>query len=296
VGAANSVRASRSDLVLMDQATEPVPPTDGPEIDDGLVLHLGRAGRRALIERAVGPVVVVVRDVFAEHGLQVMAPRMSTRSRHSRRRVPNHRSMKAFARGARTGVRMIRRPSDRNTSSKETVNLVSRSWIRKRTGSARSVRMPMRFRACWVTHSPVGLAVTPAMCTIRVFQLDEHEHVQPAEEHRVHRDEVARHDACGLRLEEVPPALGGSPRRRRHPRSHQHLPRRAWRDLDAEPGELTLDPAVAPGRVLSGQTNDQLPYLAVERRTTRAPVLVGPPASDGVAVPSAHRLGPNEQT
>jgi hypothetical protein len=27
----------------------------------------------------------------------------------------------------------------------------------------------MKFRACWVTHSPVGLAVTPAMCTIRLL-------------------------------------------------------------------------------------------------------------------------------
>jgi hypothetical protein len=27
----------------------------------------------------------------------------------------------------------------------------------------------IKLRACWVTHSPVGLAVTPAMCTIRVF-------------------------------------------------------------------------------------------------------------------------------
>ena len=30
------------------------------------------------------------------------------------------------------------------------------------------VNLLMRLRACWVTHSPVGCAVTPATCTIRV--------------------------------------------------------------------------------------------------------------------------------
>src|SRR5664280_1345182 len=57
-------------------------------------------------------------------------PRMSIRSRHSVRTVLTQRSAKALARGDRTGVLITRMPSERNTSSKLVVNLVSRSRIR----------------------------------------------------------------------------------------------------------------------------------------------------------------------
>jgi hypothetical protein len=76
--------------------------------------------------------------------------------------------MNAFARGARTGVRIVRMPSERNTSSNAAVNLLSRSWIKNRIGSARSTNVSIRFRACWVAHSPVGFAVIPARYTCRV--------------------------------------------------------------------------------------------------------------------------------
>jgi len=52
--------------------------------------------------------------------------------------------------------------SVRNTSSNPAVNLLLRSWIRKRIGSARSTNVSMMLRACWVAHSPVGFAVMPA--------------------------------------------------------------------------------------------------------------------------------------
>ena len=72
--------------------------------------------------------------------------------------LPIQRSMKAFARGARMGVRMIRIASERKTSSKAAVNLLSRSWIRNRIGSDRSMNVSMMLRACWVAHPLVGLA------------------------------------------------------------------------------------------------------------------------------------------
>jgi hypothetical protein len=84
------------------------------------------------------------------------------RSRHSRRRVPIDRSMNAFARGARTAVRIVRMPPERNTSSNPAVNLLSRPWIKNRIGSARSTNVSMILRACRVAHSPVGFAVIPA--------------------------------------------------------------------------------------------------------------------------------------
>ena len=76
-------------------------------------------------------------------------------SRHSRRSVPMNRSAIAFARGAWTGVRMIRMSAPVNTASNGGVNLLSRSRIRNRNLSARKLRSMSRLRACWVTQSPV---------------------------------------------------------------------------------------------------------------------------------------------
>ena len=92
---------------------------------------------------------------------------MRTRSRHSRRIVPTKRSAMALARGALAGVGMIFIPSDRKTSSKPVVNFVSRSRISHLAATARSSRIQARCLACWVTHGPVGLGVTPATCTFR---------------------------------------------------------------------------------------------------------------------------------
>ncbi len=60
---------------------------------------------------------------------------------------PIQRSATAFARGARTGVRMISICSQVNTVSKPATNLVSRSRIRKRSRSTRSPRSMTRLRA-----------------------------------------------------------------------------------------------------------------------------------------------------
>jgi hypothetical protein len=60
------------------------------------------------------------------------------------------------------------RPQDRDAlgaklASKVSVNLASRSRSRNLNCSMRSARSMRRLRACWATHSPVGLAVTPRM-------------------------------------------------------------------------------------------------------------------------------------
>jgi hypothetical protein len=60
--------------------------------------------------------------------------------------------MKAFARGARTGVRIVRMPSVGNTSLNAAVNLLSWSWIKNRLGSVRSTNVSIMFCSCWVAH------------------------------------------------------------------------------------------------------------------------------------------------
>jgi hypothetical protein len=57
--------------------------------------------------------------------------------------------MYAFARGARTGVRIVRMSSVRNTSANAAVNLLSRSWIKNRIGAVCSANVSLMFRACW---------------------------------------------------------------------------------------------------------------------------------------------------
>ena len=60
-------------------------------------------------------------------------------------------------------------------------------------------------RACWVTQSATGLAVTPAIRTSRGVVVDEEEHVEPAEQHGVDAEEVARDQALRLSGEELRP-------------------------------------------------------------------------------------------
>ena len=73
-----------------------------------------------------------------------------------RKPAPAQRSVIAFARGARTGVRITLAPNEVNTPSKDRVNFASRSRTRNHTRSARSPRSMTRLRACWATHAPVG--------------------------------------------------------------------------------------------------------------------------------------------
>jgi hypothetical protein len=90
--------------------------------------------------------LVVMADVDREDSFEVLAVHDQDPVEALAACGADPRSMKAFARGARTGVRIVRMPSERNTSSNEAVNLLSRSWIKNRIGSVRSTtNEPSRF-------------------------------------------------------------------------------------------------------------------------------------------------------
>ena len=74
----------------------------------------------------------------------------------------------ALALGARVGLVMILVPCAVKTASREAVNLVSRSRMRKLTVFAWSARSVEGLRACWVTRSADGVAVPPAIRTRRL--------------------------------------------------------------------------------------------------------------------------------
>ena len=182
---------------------------------------------------------------------------MSIRSRHSRRKVPITRSQMALARGARTGLLMILMPSAAKTASKEAVNLVSRSRMRNLTAH-RLVGEVHREVAGLLGH-PVGdrlggHAGDPDKARVVV---DEHEDVEPAEEHRVDMEEVARHQSLRLCGKELRPGRSRSPRRRLDTVALQDRPDARGGDGDAHGGELAVDPAVAPSRVLLRQPEDE---------------------------------------
>ena len=63
---------------------------------------------------------------------------------------------------------MILMPSAAYTASMDPLNFVARSQMRDLTATARSESSTQMLRARWVTHSVDGLAVTPAIRTIRV--------------------------------------------------------------------------------------------------------------------------------
>ena len=104
----------------------------------------------SLVQGAVGAMLVVVADVGREDSVEVASV---DDQRHSRRTVPIHRSMNALARGARTGVRIVRMASVRNTSSNAAVNLLSRSWIKNRIGSARSTKSHATIPLAWACRN-----------------------------------------------------------------------------------------------------------------------------------------------
>jgi hypothetical protein len=101
----------------MDQPAQHIPPLDKQAIW-GLVGRIRPQVRRPEIQTAVGPLGVVVGNVDPKNPLQMSSAEHDVQSRHSARTVLTHRSAKAFARGARTGVRMTSMPSLANTASK----------------------------------------------------------------------------------------------------------------------------------------------------------------------------------
>lgn len=99
---------------------------------------------------------------------------MRNRSRHSRRTVPTHELFgERVHPRARIEVLTIRVPSERNTSSKPTVNFVSRSADQELGRSSTLGQYEGQVRACWVTHSPAGLAVMPREVDPPGVDLDE---------------------------------------------------------------------------------------------------------------------------
>ena len=120
--------------------------------------------------------------------------------------------------------------------------------------------------------------------------MDEEQHVVAAKQRGVDGEEVA--GDCGLGVQELGPGHLGSVRGGVDAVVGEDLPHGGLGDRVAEPGEFALDAAVSPGRVLVGESNDQLTQLGAGRWPTDASGWrLGPVFGDSLAVPSQQRLG-----
>src|ERR687889_696821 len=99
---------------------------------------------------------VVVGLVLAEHGGGV--PRVDDQAAVAEfaSDAATKRSAIALARGARTGVLMMRMSVAVQTASNAVLNLASRSRMRNRNRRPASSRSMSRLRACWVSQAPGG--------------------------------------------------------------------------------------------------------------------------------------------
>jgi hypothetical protein len=120
--------------------------------------------------------------------------------------------------------------------------------------------------------------------------LDEHQHVQPLEQHRLDEKEVTGDDGMCPGGEELPPGRPGPPRRGIDAGRVQDLPHRGRGDRVSQPGQLPLDPPMAPGWVLTRHPDDQCPDRSTGRRSPwPSPARVVPRAGGKVTVPAQDR-------
>ena len=116
-------------------------------------------------------------------------------------------------------------------------------------------------------------------------ELDEEEYVEPFEQERVDGEEVGGHDMRCLGFQKRPPRGTGSSRSRSEVMVPQDSGNRASGQSDPELHQFTLDAAVAPPGVLTGQTYHECGGLLVHPRASRRPMRVRPTPSDESTVP-----------
>src|SRR5436190_15716982 len=178
-------------------------------------------------------------------------PRISRRSRHSRRTVPTQRSMCAFAFGARTGVRMTLIRSLSRKASKARGNFASRSWIRNRSWRSWSSSANEQVARLLQHPGRVRLAGDRELLEAAAPVREEDEHVEAAQPDGLDGEEVAGEDRLTLRSKEAAPGVSIALWRRWQTCLDQDVAHGTRRDRDAERAQLASDPKLAAAQVLA---------------------------------------------
>jgi hypothetical protein len=150
-------------------------------------------------------------------------------------------------------------------ASNAAVNLVSRSREPEPVGAV--VKGHEQIAGLLGHPLPHRMRRHPEHMDLTGGDLDHKQHVQTFEQHRVHGEEVHRQDAVGLGPQELPPRERRPDRCRVDTAALQDGPDGAGPKLVPEPAQLTVDAAVAPGRVLPGQPQHQIADLQRHART-----------------------------
>jgi hypothetical protein len=167
--------------------------------------------------------------------------------------------------------------------------------VQQCTGATRHVREPLaegEGEVAGLLHRPLagGVGGDAAPMHPAAAVLDEHQHIQPPQQHGVCVQEIDRDDPGSLGMKKLSPRRARPARRRINARSMQDLPHGRRRDRHAELRQLAMDPAMPPQGILAGQANDQ----AGDARGCRRPAGLAPPArvvlaAGQLAVPGQQR-------
>src|SRR6266545_1306193 len=262
------------EFVFVEQPAEPVTPTNSPLVvgrRDGPDLR----ERRVLVERAVWPMRVVVGDVLAQNGLELPAG-------------DDQDAVETFTPGAADpalGVRFRPGPSDRRLDKPESLGTKDLVEGGREFAVAVADQDPMPLlllgerhrQVARLLHDPgsVGIGGDTGEIHATPRQIDEEEHVEPAQPKRLDRKEVTLEDYGCLLAQELPPADPRSPRCGLDPVAVENVPNTARRKRQPERDQLALDALVAPARVLRRQTQNQLLHLRVKGANIRVAPLPG---------------------
>src|SRR6266545_2265068 len=280
-----SLRVLRSEFVFVEQTAESVAPADTPLVvsrRDG-----GRLDERWLLfERAVRPVRVVVRDVLAQNRLELSAG-------------DDEDAVETFTPDAADPTLRVRlRPwrSDRRLDHPDSLRTEDLVEGGREFDVAVADQEPMPLllvgqghrQVARLLHDPgaVGIGGDAGEIHATPRQLDEEEHVEPAQPERLDREEVTLDHRGRLLAQELSPADARSPRRGFDPVAVENVPNAACRQGHPERDQLALDALVPPARVLRRQTQNQLPHLRGNWRPALPTPIVCPAATDEVTMPA----------
>ena len=199
---------------------------------------------------------------------------------------PTNRSAIALARGARTGVLMMRMSVAVKTASNAVVNLASRSRMRNRDRRAGVVEVHEQVAGQLGQPGAGGVRGDAEDVHPAGGVLDDEERVQPVQGDGVEVEQVAGEDRVRLGLQELGPRWSGPPGRGVDAGVVQDGPDGGGADLVAEAGEFAVDASISPGGVLGGQADDQGAQAGGDGWSAGSGRLGGPAAGDELAVPA----------
>jgi hypothetical protein len=116
--------------------------------------------------------------------------------------------------------------------------------------------------------------------------LNEEQHIQTAQEHRIDMEEIHRENRLRLGLQERPPGLPGPAWCGIYARVLQDLPYRRRRELVSQYGQLAVDAPVSPARIASRHHQDQRPYPRRGPGPSRTATRTRPAPPDQVSMPA----------